>query len=212
MNGNAYVTVGIVDYGMGNHASVSHSLRDLGYRVRISKDQTTLDSVDVLVLPGVGAFPSAMAALHQHGLVTYLQDQSRRQRPIVGICLGMQLLASASHEHEYTTGLDLIPGEVTPFPNKSWHIGWNTLECLHQDPLLQSSDGQAFYFNHSFKYEGPMEYQAGVARHPEAFAAVIRRGSVIGLQFHPEKSQTAGKALLKNIITALTCEHVKDPC
>jgi len=207
-----YTTVGIVDYGMGNHASVTHSLRDLGYRVRISKDKAALDAVDVLILPGVGAFPSAMAALHQHGLVTYLQEQSRRQRPIIGICLGMQLLASASYEHEYTVGLDLVPGEVVPFPAKSWHIGWNTLECIQKDPLLQLSDGQAFYFNHSFKYEGPVEYQACVARHPDAFAAVIRRGSVIGLQFHPEKSQIAGKALLKNMIAGLTSEHVKNPC
>ena len=195
--------VGIVDYGMGNHASVKHSLYDLGYRVRVSNDKEVLDAVDVLVLPGVGAFPSAMQALHQHGLVDYLQAAARRHRPILGICLGMQLLASASHEIEYTAGLDLIPGEILPFADRSWHIGWNTLECILPDPLLHASDTQAFYFNHSFQYQGPTEYQICVTRYPDPFAAVIRRGNVVGLQFHPEKSQAAGKELLKKLITGI---------
>lgn len=189
---------------MGNHASVAHSLRDIGFRVRISKDAEELDLVDALVLPGVGAFPSAMRALHERGLVTYLQEQARIQRPLVGICLGMQLLTSASYEHEYTVGLDLIPGEIVPFADHHGvHIGWNTLECTQNDPLLTPSDGQAFYFNHSFYYQGPIEYQVAVTRHPSAFAAAIRRGSVAGVQFHPEKSQAAGKVLLRNIIMGL---------
>lgn len=197
------VTIGIVDYGMGNHASVAHRLRDIGFRVRTSKDPAELDLVDALILPGVGAFPAAMRALHEHGLVAYLQAQARLQRPIVGICLGMQLLASASHEHEYTAGLDLIPGEIVTFADHSWHIGWNTLKCTQDDPLLGPSDGEAFYFNHSFYYQGPSEYQVAITRHPSAFAGVIRRGSVVGLQFHPEKSQAAGKVLLKNLLSGL---------
>lgn len=199
----SYTTVGIIDYGMGNHASVTHSLRELGFRVQVSAEIEILNGADVLLLPGVGAFPAAMQALHQRGLVGYLQEQARAQRPLLGICLGMQLLASASYEHEYTAGLDLIPGEIVVFADHGWHIGWNTLECTQQDPLLQPSDGQAFYFNHSFHYQGPTEYQLATARHPSAFAAVIRRGSVVGLQFHPEKSQLAGKVLLRNLITGL---------
>lgn len=197
------ITIGIIDYGMGNHASVAHSLRELGFRVRISKEPAQLDLVDALVLPGVGAFPAAMGALYERGLVAYLQEQARLQRPLIGICLGMQLLASASYEHEYTVGLDLIPGEIVPFADHGGHIGWNTLECTQNDPLLISSDGLAFYFNHSFHYQGPVEYQVAVTRHPSEFASVIRRGSVIGLQFHPEKSQAAGKALLKQLILGL---------
>lgn len=197
------ITIGIIDYGMGNHASVAHSLRDIGFRVRITKETADLDLVDAMVLPGVGAFPAAMRTLHERGLVAYLQEQARLQRPLVGICLGMQLLASSSDEHEYTLGLDLIPGEIVPFADHGVHIGWNTLECTHNDPLLISSDGQAFYFNHSFYYQGPTEYKVAVTRHPSAFAAAIRRGSVVGLQCHPEKSQAAGKALLKNLITGL---------
>lgn len=197
------ITIGIVDYGMGNHASVAHCLRDLGFRVRLSNEPAELDLVDALILPGVGAFPSAMRMLHKQGLVDYLQEQARQQRPILGICLGMQLLASASHEHEYTVGLDLIPGEVVAFSGRGWHIGWNTLECTRGDPIFGPSDGQAFYFNHSYCYEGPAEYQVAVTRHLTTFPAVIRRGSVVGMQFHPEKSQAAGKALLVNLIAGL---------
>jgi imidazole glycerol-phosphate synthase subunit HisH len=199
----SYLTAGIVDYGMGNHASVKHSLRGLGYRVKVSKHKEVLDAVDILILPGVGAFPSAMQALHHQDLVLYLQEQARLQRPIIGICLGMQLFASASHEYGYTTGLNIIPGKVVSFSGQRWHIGWNTLECVSEDPLFQKSDGKAFYFNHSFSYVGPDEYRIGVARRPDSFAAVIRRGSVVGLQFHPEKSQTTGRELLVNVIKGL---------
>ncbi len=195
--------VGIVDYGMGNHTSVMNSFRDLGFRVQISADTKELGSTDLLVLPGVGAFPPAMQALHQRGLVEYLREQAREQRPIIGICLGMQLLASASHEHHYTEGLNLIPGEVVHLAHPKWHIGWNTVECVQQDPLLQASDGESFYFNHSFSYQGPAEYQVCISRHPEPFASVIRRGNVIGIQFHPEKSQAAGKILLKDLVEGL---------
>lgn len=194
------LTVGIIDYGMGNLASVSNSLRELGFRVRVGKIAEELCSADVLILPGVGAFPAAMRTLHQQGLVTYLQEQARLQRPIIGICLGMQLLTSASYEHQHTAGLELIPGEIVPFADGGWHIGWNTLECSPHDPVLRLSDGEAFYFNHSFYYHGPAEYQVAATRHPSPFAAVIRRGKVIGLQFHPEKSQMAGRALLQRLI------------
>ena len=131
------ITIGIVDYGMGNHASVAHSLRELGFRVRITKNPEELDLVDALILPGVGAYPLAMRTLHDQGLVVYLQEQAHLQRPLIGICLGMQLLASASYEHEYTIGLGLIPGEIVPFVDRGWHIGWNTLEYLKNDSLMQ---------------------------------------------------------------------------
>lgn len=200
----SYITVGVVDYGVGNHASVSHCLRALGYRVRVSADANVLDSTDALVLPGVGAFPAAMQALHQRSLVGYLQQQAREQHPIIGICLGMQLLASASRELQYTAGLDLIPGEVVPLTSARWHISWNTLECVGTDSLFQVSNGHAFFFNHSFSYQGPSEYQVGLSRYPEPFVSVIRRGNVVGVQFHPEKSQEAGRVLLKNLISGLT--------
>jgi glutamine amidotransferase len=198
------LTIAVVDYGMGNHASVVNSLRDLGFRVRVSAELALLDSADVLFLPGVGAFPAAMRALHERGLVDYLQQQARNRRPMVGICLGMQLLTNASHEFQYTTGLGIIPGEFVPLSETKWHIGWNTLECVESDSLIRASDGQAFYFNHSFRYQGPSEYQIGLSRHPGPFASVIRRTNVVGIQFHPEKSQDAGRVLLRNIVLGLS--------
>ena len=197
------VTVGIVDYGMGNHASVIHSLRDLGFRVRVSADTAVLDRTDVLVLPGVGAFPAAMQALHQRGLVDYLQEHAREQGPIIGICLGMQLLTNASHEFQYTAGLDIIPGEVVALNGAKWHIGWNTLECVDSESFLQASDGEAFYFNHSFCYKGPSECQVGLSSNHVPMASVIQKGKVVGIQFHPEKSQKAGRALLRNCVLGL---------
>jgi len=198
------ITVAIVDYGLGNHASVINSLRALGFRVRVSAEIDVLDLAEVLLLPGVGAFPAAMDALHRGGLVDYLQNQARKKRSIIGICLGMQLLTSASHEFSYTAGLNIIPGEFIPLRDNKFHIGWNTLECVGVNSLIKQSKGQAFYFNHSFYYQGPSEYQIGFSRHPDPFASVIRHQNVVGVQFHPEKSQEAGRELLKNIVMGLT--------
>ncbi len=197
------ITVGIVDYGVGNHASVWRTLHTLGYRCRISDEAGVLDAANLLLLPGVGAFPPAMAALNARGLSGYLQEQASRQRPILGICLGMQLLADASHENDFTAGLGLIPGEVVPLTTPRWHIGWNTIDQIRPDPLFQSSNGQSFYFNHSYTYSGPGEFQVCHSQQGRIFPAVIRRGQVIGLQFHPEKSQTAGLQLLRQVIEGL---------
>jgi len=196
-------TIGVVDYGVGNHASVWRTLHSFGYRCRISDEPAVLDEAHLLLLPGVGAFPPAMAALHARGLSGYLQKQARRERPILGICLGMQLLAEASHENDFTAGLGLIPGEVVPLIKPRWHIGWNTIEQVRPDPLFESSNGQSFYFNHSYTYSGPEEFQVCSSQHGRSFPVVIRRGNVIGLQFHPEKSQAVGHDLLQQVIEGL---------
>lgn len=197
------LTVGVVDYGVGNLASVYRALHGLGYRCRVSREREVLSATDLLLLPGVGAFPAAMEALHACDLVEYLQQQAREERPMVGICLGMQLLADASDEYRLTAGLGLIPGQVSALADERWHIGWNTMEVLHGDPLLQPSDGQALYFNHSYTFEPAREYQIGIARLERPFTAAVRRGKVVGLQFHPEKSQEAGRQLLRNVIEGL---------
>ena len=197
-------TIGIVDYGVGNHASVLRTFQTLGHRSRVTSDREALASADVLVLPGVGAFPAAMTALRQHGLADYLCDLARQGKPIIGLCLGMQLLADESLEHGTTAGLGLIPGSVSPLHGMDWHIGWNTLETVQPDPLLSPSDGEAFYFNHSHVFEVPTDYQAAISRvHKKSFTVAVRRGNVVGLQFHPEKSQTAGKQLLLRMIEGL---------
>ena len=197
------ITVGIVDYGVGNHVSVWRTLHALGYRCRISAEAGVLDATNLLMLPGVGAFPPAMAALNERGLAGYLKEQARRQRPILGICLGMQLLADASHENNLTAGLGLIPGEVVPLIEPRWHIGWNTIEQARPDSLFQPSDGQSFYFNHSHTFNGPDEFQICHSQQGRRFPVVIRRDNVVGLQFHPEKSQAAGRQLLRQVIEGL---------
>lgn len=196
-------TIGIVDYGVGNLASVWRTLHRLGYRCRVSHEPEVLDATDLVVLPGVGAFPTAMANLERHGLVGYLQEQARQERPIVGLCLGMQVLVDASSEHRLTAGLGLIPGEVVSFGKGRWHTGWNTLEVVGEDPLLQPSDGESVYFNHSYTLEVPSEYHLALTRLDRPFASAVRRGSIVGLQFHPEKSQRAGRELLRNVIEGL---------
>ena len=195
--------IGLVDYGMGNHASVVHSLKDIGCDVRIGSSPSDLDAADVLVLPGVGAFPAAMDIMQDRGLVSYLQKQAQLRRPIIGICLGMQLLVESSYEHGHTPGLKLIPGEISPFPGGQGHIGWNTLNVTENHPLWLSSNNESFYFNHSYCYQGAANYQMAISQHLLPFASVIQNGNVVGLQFHPEKSQLAGKILLKNLIKGL---------
>lgn len=207
------ITVGLIDYGAGNLASVARAITGLGWRCRVSRDTETLAATDLLLLPGVGAYPAAMAALHQHQLVDFIQTQARHGQPLVGICLGMQLLAHCSSEHRWTAGLGLIPGQVQPLQAARWHIGWNAVEVLGDDALLKPSDGQALYFNHSFVFQAPAEYTVAVARlggigsdeggAGAAFTVAVRRGSIVGLQFHPEKSQQAGRELLRQVVTGL---------
>ncbi len=197
-------TIGIVDYGVGNHASVLRAFQSLNYRWRVSRDPSVLSESDVLVLPGVGAYPSAMSALTACELVGFIQERARVGQPIIGLCLGMQLLADVSHEHGVTAGLGLIPGEVVPLTTVPWHIGWNTIDVLSGDDLLAPSDLQSFYFNHSYVFRVPEEYQICVSRLDKSFTAGVRRGKVVGLQFHPEKSQSVGRAMLKNLVEGLT--------
>lgn len=197
-------TIGIVDYGVGNHTSVLRAFQSLGYRCRTSSDPELLAASDVIVLPGVGAFPAAMAALHARNLVGFMHDRARFGQPMIGLCLGMQLLADESLEHGTTAGLGLIPGQIGPLDGAQWHIGWNTIEVTKGDKLLLPSDGESVYFNHSYVFTVPSEYQMCVARLNHSFTVGVRRGNVVGLQFHPEKSQRAGRVMLKNLVEGLT--------
>ena len=197
-------TIGIVDYDVGNHASVLRAFQSLNYRCRVSRDPELLAQSDLLVLPGVGAYPAAMRALHACGLVEFLRERAHDGQPLLGLCLGMQLLADKSLEHGVTAGIGLIPGQVVPLKSARWHIGWNTIEVVNGDKLLMPSDGEFMYFNHSYVFEAPSEYQVCVARLNLPFPVGVRRSNVVGLQFHPEKSQRAGLTLLKNLVEGLT--------
>lgn len=195
--------IGIVDYGAGNIASVSRAMRKTGYRCFWSHSPAELDKASVLVLPGVGAFPSAMEALHGRGLVGYLQESVQSGRPLLGICLGMQLLGDFAEEIAPTAGLGLVPGRVVRIRDARWHIGWNTLEASARGSFLSASDGRSVYFNHSFVLEASPEYVVAQARLGEAlapFPVAVQRGNIFGLQFHPEKSQSAGLRILADVL------------
>lgn len=198
------ITIGVVDYGVGNQTSVRQAFHKLKLRCRVTDDTSILNACDLLVLPGVGAFQPALRALKLKGLDQFLLERAREQKPILGICLGMQLLTESSMEHGYCKGLGLIPGDICPIGEPRWHIGWNTVECVGHDPLFETVNSQSFYFNHSYVYKGSNQYvicksYVGVV----SFASVIRYNLIVGIQFHPEKSQVAGHTLLGKIVAGL---------
>ena len=195
--------IGIVDYGVGNYTSVQRAFQSLGYKCRASNDPNLLSESDIIVLPGVGAYPSAVSSLHNSDLFEFLRERAIKGHPILGLCLGMQLLANESLEFGKTEGLGLIPGQVVPLDSDQWHIGWNTLEVIDGDNLLLPISGESFYFNHSFIFDTSSEYRICMSRMEQSFTVGVRKANVVGLQFHPEKSQTAGRNLLKNLVEGL---------
>ena len=198
------VVVGVVDYGIGNISSVVNCIRRLGFRTKIGDNPESLEDTDLLVIPGVGAFPAAMQALHNRGFVNFLRQKAFDDHPIIGICLGMQLLTSTSCEYKNTDGLGIIPGSVTALNEPNLHIGWNTLNHVIPVPFITNTKHDTFYFNHSFCYSGPSKYHVSVAYTPDPVVAIIRSNKVVGFQFHPEKSQDAGSCLFKDYILELT--------
>ena len=196
--------IGIVDYGVGNHTSVIRSIKSLGYRCFVSSDHKLLANSDLIILPGVGAFSAAMTSLHSLGLVQFLQEQAKIGMPMLGLCLGMQLMAEQSFEHGVTNGIGIIPGQVMPLRTRDTHIGWNKIEVINNEKLIILSNEELFYFNHSFVFHAPYKNQICITQLEQPITAAVRCGKLVGLQFHPEKSQHAGKIILKNIIEGLT--------
>ena len=195
--------IGILDYGAGNCNSVRNIVFTLGYRSRLISRPEDFVGIDLLLIPGVGAFPLAMKALNELGLITPIRESAHRGLPIIGICLGMQLLADASHELGITQGLELIPGEIKPIVEPKWHIGWNSLEVVQPDTISLLSDGDSFYFNHSYEFILPKEYIVGLSRVTRPVVAIVRKRNIVGFQFHPEKSQIAGMRLIDRAIKEL---------
>ncbi len=196
--------IGIVDYGMGNRRSVEKALEHVGARALISSDATQLRTADGLVLPGVGAFPRAMSNLRELGLDGLLLERAASGTPILGICLGMQLAFEHSEELGGAAGLGILRGEVTRLRTgalKLPHIGWN--EVVFERPGAALADGLpgrcAFYPVHSFAAV-PTDARdvTGRADYGESFVTAVQRGCFYGVQFHPEKSSTAGLRLLAN--------------
>lgn len=198
------LVIGLLDYGVGNHASLYQTLNRIGFRPFVSSEPSRLKASDLVLLPGVGAFPLAMQALRSKGLDMFLQDEAASGKPILGICLGMQLMGRSSSEGGFTAGLDLIPGDVEPLGEGCWHIGWNSLTDVRSDPLFMTSHEQEFYFNHSYVIKVVEELTTCVSRIGESnFVSAVRSNNIVGVQFHPEKSQRAGQEFLYTAIHGL---------
>ena len=196
--------IGIVDYGVGNHTSVIRAFQGLGNSCQITSEKEVLAAADIIVLPGVGAFPAAMECLIQRGLVDCLKKFAKDKKPILGVCLGMQLLASKSLEYSDTDGLDLIPGVVRPLGGHDPHVGWNSIKAVKKNTLISDGDGKFFYFNHSFVIDTPAPYRIAESQfNKQCFTVAVQRGNVVGLQFHPEKSQGAGWQLLRSLLMSM---------
>jgi imidazole glycerol-phosphate synthase subunit HisH len=204
-------TIAVVDYGMGNRRSVEKALEHVGARVSITRDPATMEAAEALVVPGVGAFPQGMRNLIELGLDERIRAIAAAGTPVLGICLGMQLLFDRSSEHELTEGLGLMAGEVSALKAGGLripHIGWNDVRLARPSPLTAGlpAEGCAFYHVHSLaaRPEDPDDVIA-TTEYGERFATIVGHGNIFGVQFHPEKSSRDGLALLANFVAV--CRH-----
>lgn len=202
------MAIAIVDYGMGNLHSVSKAVERLGYKPLVTGEREELLAADGIILPGVGAFGDAMEQLREASLDSVMKEAAESGKPLLGICLGMQLLFSRSEEHGKYEGLDILPGSVVRFAGGDYkvpHMGWNSLQFEKREhPLFAGLEEGHVYFVHS--YHVLPEVQAdllAVTDYGQPVTAIVGRGSVYGMQFHPEKSGELGMSLLRNFL-ALT--------
>lgn len=204
--------IGIIDYGVGNLFSLKSSLAFLGWDVTVTKDAEELKSCEKIILPGVGAFEDAVEKLKATGLVSLIREELDKGKPMLGICLGMQLLFDKSFEYGEHKGLGLIPGTVVAIPKeqrgpdngdilKVPHIGWNRIEIIKDDPIFRRLSKENYvYFVHSFYASGCQNNLLAVSDYGVDIPAVVRKGSLYGTQFHPEKSGLTGLNILKAFI------------
>lgn len=193
--------IAIIDYGAGNLFSVKNALDFLKIENCIAKEPETIRQADAMILPGVGAFPDAMEMLERKGMVPVIREEAER-KPILGICLGMQLLLESSSEFRSTQGLGLIPGNVVKIDShglKIPHMGWNDLKVLHPCAMTGEMEEDTYvYFVHSFRADTEEENISCYTEYGEKIPALVHRGFVYGAQYHPEKSGEAGLKMLKN--------------
>jgi len=195
--------IAVVDYGVGNLFSLTSSLSFLGLDCQVTNKKEDLLVADRIILPGVGAFGDAMEKLKETGLVDTLKELAK-EKPFLGICLGMQLLFDKSYEHGEYEGLGLIPGQVVPLAEdidpglKIPHMGWNKLEIVRDDPIFKYfSNGEWVYYVHSYYAKYCSDAILAVSEYDVKVTGLVRSGPVYGMQFHPEKSGGAGLRLLK---------------
>ena len=200
--------IAIVDYGVGNLFSLGSSLAALEARAVVTGDPSVIRAADKLILPGVGAFADAAALLRRDGLDQVVRDEARRGKPLLGICLGMQLLLEQGRAVRPCPGLGVIRGTVDRIPTQSKlpHIGWNSLRFFHHSPLFRGLDEGAYvYFVHSFSAQDTDPAQViAVTDYGPAVTAAVSSGNFYGTQFHPEKSGEVGLTILRNF-AGLNC-------
>lgn len=196
--------IAVIDYGVGNLFSLCRSLEAIGQEPVVTGDPLVLQQADKLFLPGVGAFADAAEKLRQSGLDTVIRAESAKGKPLMGICLGMQLLFDESHEFGIHKGLGLIPGRVVPMDGviprdlKIPHIGWNPLLKKGAHPLFQSvNEGDCVYFVHSFYATDCDASVIATTEYGASLTAAVAHKNVMGCQFHPEKSGAVGLSILK---------------
>ena len=195
----------ILDYGMGNLRSVEKALERVGAEAEITSDRTRAEHADGVILPGVGAFPRAMERVREIGLDALVAGRIEASVPVLGICLGMQLLFDSSAENEGASGLALLGGVVGPLEANGYkvpHIGWSPVSWSHPSGLTEGlGEETPFYFVHSFAPRPTSEADVlGTAAYGERFACAVERPPLYGVQFHPEKSSAAGLGLLANFV------------
>lgn len=196
--------IAIVDYGVGNLFSLRCSLQAVGAEVTVTGEAETLRRADKLILPGVGAFEDAAKKLRSAGLDRVVVEEAGRGKPLLGICLGMQMLFEKSYEYGEHQGLGLIPGRVVPMAGRIPaelsipHIGWNALHFHRESPLFRyRKEGDCVYFVHSYYAADCEESITATAGYGIPITAAVERGNVFGCQFHPEKSGEAGLSILR---------------
>jgi imidazole glycerol-phosphate synthase subunit HisH len=197
--------IAILDYGMGNLRSVEKALERVGADAEITAVRERAEAADGVILPGVGAFPRAMGRVREGGLDGLVAGRIEAGVPVLGICLGMQLLFETSTENEGSSGLGLLGGPVGPLEANGYkvpHIGWSPVRWAHASRLTEGlGDEPPFYFVHSFAPRPAREDDVlGTAAYGERFACAVERPPLYGVQFHPEKSSTAGLSLLANFV------------
>src|SRR3989344_317516 len=197
----------IIDYGMGNLFSVENAIKYFGAEVKISDQKEEIEKADRLILPGVGAFPDGMKNLEKLGIIDVLKKEAlEKEKPFLGICLGMQLLSAEGEENILTKGLGWVPGKVKRLQvdEKKFripHVGWDDVIPKKDGMLFKAVKQPVFYFVHSYHLvPEDSSVIAGVCDYGESFAAAIQKDNIFGVQFHPEKSQKNGLAVLKNFL------------
>lgn len=200
----------IVDYGAGNVFNVQKAFHKLGVATQVTDREETILAADGLVIPGVGAFKPAMEILESKGLVSTIQKAVAAGKPLLGICLGMQLLFTSSTEYGLTKGLDLIPGQVVELPRSVLaakgllvpQMGWNQNRLYKTDSMYSFVDNQYTYFVHSYYAQCDETYIVSTVDYGVDVPAIVQKGAVYGMQFHPEKSGKVGLDLLKAFVNS----------